>query len=508
MRKQFSKLLLLLLSIGLFTFSSCLPEFNFNEEELDNNWQPGFAIPILNTTLSLDDALDNFETGGFINIAADDLITVVYRGQTISLTGGQMFSLPNIPIPIIINPQTTPVPLPNGVEFDNITLKNGDLVYGASSLNLQPVNVTLTLQDLTTNGSALQVQFTVPASDGMSPATFQDTTSIAEHNLSFSNNEFTTQYTAEFSTGLPAVLVGAAIELNNLDYSYIDGYFGTRVLNTSPGSSVIDLFQNWQQGNIEFVDPKLRLTLNNSYGIPLSIRIDSFSAVTHFNGVQNFQNADLDNGVDLAHPTLGEVGEFSTTEILLDNTNSNIDALVSGVPYEFHYDFIADVNPDADPTIDNHITDTSSLSVDVDIELPMNGNIGLFTIKDTFQFDFSEYQDVDRMKLRLTTDNGFPFDVNTQIYFLDSTNVLIDSLFTDSDVLLAAANVDGNGNVTSSNVNVQERPFDIAAFAKLKDEGRKVVVVGSIETVNGGTTPVKILTSYEVTFQLGAIIGF
>ena len=86
MRKQFSKLLLLLLSIGLFTFSSCLPEFNFNEEELDNNWQPGFAIPILNTTLSLDDALDNFETGGFINIGADDLITVVYRGQTISLT--------------------------------------------------------------------------------------------------------------------------------------------------------------------------------------------------------------------------------------------------------------------------------------------------------------------------------------------------------------------------------------------------------------------------------------
>ena len=94
------------------------------------------------------------------------------------------------------------------------------------------------------------------------------------------------------------------------------------------------------------------------------------------------------------------------------------------------------------------------------------------------------------------------------IYFLDSTNVLLDSLFTESDVLLTAASVDGDGNVTANSVNIQERVFDITTFEKLKDESRKVVVVGSIETVNGGTTPVKILTSYEVTFQLGAIIGF
>ena len=507
MRKQFLRLFLFL-TIGLFTFSSCLPEFNFNSDELDDTWQPGFAIPILNTTLSLEDALDNFETGGFINIGADDLITVVYRGQTISLTGGQMFNLPDIPIPILTNPQTAPIPLPNGVEFDNITLEDGKLIYGATSLNLQPVDVVLTLQDLTNNGSALQLQFTVPASDGVNPATFQDSTSIAETNLSFTNNEFTTSYTSQFSNGVPAVLVAVAIELKDLDYSYIDGYFGTRDLHALTSTSVIDLFQNWQQGNVEFVDPKLRLTLNNSYGVPLRVSVDSLSAVTHFNGVQSFQSADLTNGIDLSFPSLAQVGSFETTEIVLDNTNSNIDALISGVPYEFYYNFLARVNPDDDQTQDNFITDTSRLTVDVDVELPMHGNIGLFTIKDTFQFDFSEYADVDRMKLKLTTDNGFPFEVNTQVYFLDTMNVLIDSLFTGSTVLLGAASVDGSGNVTANNVNVNERAFTIEEFAKLKDEGRRVVVVGSIETANGGNTPVKVLTSYEVTFQLGAIIGF
>lgn len=507
MRKQFSKLLLLL-TIGLFTFSSCLPEFDFNTDELDDAWQPGFAIPILNTTLSLSDALDNFETGGFISVGSDDLITIVYRGQTLSLLGGDMFNLPNIPIPIIISPQTIPVPLPNGVEFDNITLEDGQLVYGASSLNLEPVTIILTLQDITTNGTAFQVQFTVPASNGVTPATFQDTTSIAETNLSFSNNEFTTSHSASLPNGTPAVLTSFGIELINLDYSYIDGYFGTRDLNTNPSTSVIDLFTNWEQGNIEFVDPKLRLTLNNSYGVPLRLFIDSLSVVTHFNGTQDFQSTNFTNGINLNYPTLSEIGSFSRTEIILDNTNSNIDALVNGVPYEFHYDFLAKVNPDNDPNVDNFITDSSRLTVDVDVELPMHGNIGLFTIKDTFQFDFSEYRDVDRMKLKLTTDNGFPFEVNTQVYFLDSMNVLLDSLFTGSTLLLGAASVDGSGNVTASNVNVSERAFTIEEFARLKDGAKQVVVVGSIETYNGGTTPVKILTSYEVTFQLGAIIGF
>ena len=509
MRKQYSKLLLLLLTIGLFTFSSCLPDFNFNEDELDTQWQPGFAIPILNTTLSLDDALDNFESGGFISTGADDLITLVYRGQTITLTGGQMFNLPNIPIPILTNSQTTPIPSQNGVEFDNITLQNGDLVYGASSLNLQPVDVVLTLQDLTSpNGSAYQVQFTVPASDGMSPATFQDTADISETNLSFSDNEFTTQYSAQFSNGVNAVLVGVGIELNNLTYSYIDGYFGTRALNMAPFTSKIDLFENWQQGNIEFVDPKVRLTLNNSFGLPILFAVDTFSATTQFNGVQNLQSPTLANGVTLNSPSINQAGTSVETEILIDKTSSNIDDLISGIPYLFYYDFLSEVNPDNDPSISNFITDSSQLSVDIDIELPMHGNIGLFTIKDTFQFDFSEYQDVDRMKLRLTTDNGFPFEVTTQVYFLDTMNVLIDSLFTDSNVLLSAASVDASGNVTANSVNVQEREFDVAVFERLKDESRKVVVVGSIETFNGGTTPVKILTSYEAIFQLGAIIGF
>lgn len=507
MRKQLSKLLLLPLTIGLFTFSGCLPDFNFNQDELDEQWQPGFAIPILNTTLSLDDALDNFESGGFIDIGSDDLITLVYRGQTPSSTGAQMFNLPNIPIPIITNPQTTPIPLPNGVAFDNITLKDGNLIYGASSSNIQPVNVTLILEDLTTNGTPYQVQFTVPASDGVNPAVFKDTSNIAETNLSFSNNEFTTQYTAQFSNGLSA-FVEIDIELNNLQYSYIDGYFGSRAINTSPFTSIIDLFTNWQQGNIEFVDPKLRLTLDNSYGLPIRLTVDSFSATTNFNGIQNIQSTELTNGVDLNVPSINQVGTSVKTEIVLDNSNSNIDGLISGVPYEFYYDFIGNVNPDNDQNLSNFITDSSKLDINIDLELPMHGNIGLFTIKDTFEFDFSDYQDVDRMKFKLTTDNGFPFEVNTQIYFLDSTNVLIDSLFTGSSVLMGAASVDGSGNVTANNVNVQERAFDIVAFSKLKDEGRRVVVIGSIETVNGGTTPVKILTSYEVIFQLGAIIGF
>lgn len=504
MKNHFT-MLLFLLAVGIFTLPSCLPEFNFNADDLDNKWQPGIAIPLLNTTLTLENVLDNFSNDGFFTVGSDNLITVVYRGKTLSLSGGELFSLPDLAFPMLTPTQNTPVPLPNGIEFDNITLKNGKLTYSASSIQTQPVNVTLTMTDLTDNGTPYQVQFQIPASNGMSATSFTDSVNIADYNLSFTNGEFTTAYNATFANGIVTTLVGMTIEMEDLEYTYMDGYFGNANLALNPSKSAIDLFTNWQQGNINFVEPKLRLIFNNSFGMPIRLSIDSLSATTNFNGVVPFQSANLTT-FDIAPAPM--VGGIEKTEILLDNTNSNIAALLSGVPYEFYYDFGAQTNPANNPSVMNFLTDSSRVTVDVDVELPMYGSIGLFAIRDTLELDFNEYKDIDAMKLKLTTDNGFPFEVQTQIYFLDETNQVMDSLFTGSTTFLASASVDANGIVTSSTVNVQEQTLTANRFAALKERSKRSVLVGRLYTSNGGLDDVKILTSYQTTFQLGAVIVF
>lgn len=506
MRKHFSQLLLLL-ALGLLTFSGCnLANFNFDAEDFNEEWQPGFAIPLLNTTLTLGDALGNFQTGGFISVGNDDLITVVYRGQTISLSGNNIIALPDLAVPLLAPTQSTPIPLSNNMELRTVSLKQGMFSYQATHLNTQDVDVVLTLEDVRQNGTAHSVLFTIPASDGVNPVTYTDSFDLTGFDVSFENGEFNTDYTAMDGNGNTLLLTSFNLAMENLRHSYLDGYFGIRNMNLAADNSTIDLFANWQQGNIEFVDPRLILSFENEYGMPIRLTVDSLSALTHFNGVQTFQSNDLSGGFDLAVPTVP--GEVAITSLTLDNTNSNIASLVSGVPYEFYYKFSALANPDGDPNINNFLTDSSNLNVNVDMELPMFGNIGLFAVRDTFEFNFNDYQDVERMKMRLTTENGFPFEVNTQVYFLDPNNTLIDSLFTDDTVLLNAADADSDGNVISKSQNLQEVDFPVDRFAFLKDNARRIVVVGTIETVNGGTQPVKVLTSYDVTFQLGAIIGF
>ena len=498
--------LLLLLLGSIFILPSCLPEFNFDADDLDEKWDPGFAIPLLNTELTLQNALDNFSTGGFITQDSDNLLTVVYRSSSFSILGGQFFSLPDMPIPLLDSVQNVPAPFPGNTALDNITLEGGQLKVGLAHLETQAVTVTVTLPDLTIGGLPYSQVYNMPASDGMSPVSVLDSIDLTDFGLSFEGGDFKTEYEA-ISGGQRILLPSAYIEMTNLDYSYIDGYFSTSNLNLPSGQQTLDLFANWQQGNIQFEDPKFILNFRNSYGLPIRINIDSLSVNTNFNGTVNFQSQDITNGIDLNFPALGFPG-VATTSITLNNQNSNINDLLSNVPYDVFYNLGATINPDDDSNIDNFLTDSSRLEVDIDMELPMYGNIGLFTLKDTFAFDMSEYQELSRMGFKVITENGFPFEVGMQAYFLDGAGVTVDSLFTGGIApILAAASVDGNGVVTNRVTSTNEASFDHARFDILKNNVSQMVIVGTLITTDNGNTPVKVFSDYGVKIQLGGILA-
>lgn len=499
--------LFLMLLGGILMLPSCLPEFNLEGDDLDD-WNPNFAIPLLNTNLTIQDALDNFETGGLITTNSDNLVTVVYRGSRFSIFGGDFFNLPDFQVPFLDTIQDNPVPLPSPTEFKNITLKAGTYTYGASSLETQALNVTVTIPDLTIGGLAFVRQFVIPASDGVTPVQFTDTVNLEYFNLSFEGGDFRTEYKAiRTNDGQSVTIPNSYFEMYGLEYSYIDGYFGNQVLDLPAGNNTIDLFKNWQQGNIVFEEPKFTFNFRNSYGCPIRINVDSLSVVTNFNGTVSLQSPDIDNGIDLNFPSLAQIGGVSTTSLTLNANNSNINDLLSNIPFKFFYDLEGKINPDANPAIQNFLTDSSKLEVDVDMELPLYAGIGEFVLKDTFDFDFSEYEDLERIAFRLLSNNGFPFDVGMQIYFLNEQNEMLDSLFSSNRPVFAAANVDGAGNVTSSVETLTEESFDNLRFSNLTANGKKLVIIGSLQTINGGTTPVKIYSDYNLSIKLGALGG-
>lgn len=492
--------------LGLFALSSCVPEFNFDNEDLDDEWKPGYAIPLLDVDLSLEDALSRINTNGFVEVDEDNLVIAVYQSSRFSISGNQFIVIPDFVLPIISNPMTVPSTFQSPIELNNILLKDGRVFFSASSLETAAVNVTFTIPDLSLNGAPYTRSYTIPASDGSTPEEISDTVSIPEYELSFTGGDFEVAYTATLTNG-QAATINAAFGLIDLEQSYIDGYFGNTVLNLPTGETVLDLFANWNQGNVIFEDPKFIFRFYNSYGFPIRFTVDSVSATTNFAGVVELQSSVIDNGIDLNFPAANQAGTSSVTTVTLDANNSNVEDLISNVPYGFYYGLYGESNPDNNTLVNNFLTDTSRVEAEVSIELPMYGSAGQFSLQDTFDFDVSEYSDVDRMSFKVNTENGFPFEVGMQVYFLTSDNQLVDSLFSEITPVLAPAPVDGDGNVTSIQTASHEAAFDETRFATLKDEARRIVLVGYIQTTDGGTVPVKIYSNYNLKLQLGAIIG-
>ena len=66
------------------------------------------------------------------------------------------------------------------------------------------------------------------------------------------------------------------------------------------------------------------------------------------------------------------------------------------------------------------LTDTSFLSVDVVVELPLYGRAQGVEFSDTFDIDLSDLDRVTNADFKLVADNGFPMDIEMQIYFYDN----------------------------------------------------------------------------------------
>lgn len=496
-----------LLSLAL-VMQGCLPEYSLGNEDLDEQWDPGFAIPLLESSVTVDDLLSDFETGGFIRTGSDNLLTVVYRAQSTSVSGGSLFNLQDVQVPFVDTVLQVPSPFAPPTAINAITFKAGRYAYSVASLETQAVTVTVTLTDLRQGGVAFERTYNLAASNGSTPVTLTDTAQVAGYTMSWAGGDFEARYRATRADGQAVTLPNSSFALTDLAYSYIDGYFGPRTLPISYSLSVVDLFQNWTAGNIQFENPKLTFQFENSFGFPIRLVADSVSALTAANNTLQVQSTTLTNGIDLSFPSLTQVGSAATTQVVFDNTNSNIASIVSAVPYEFYYDLEGNINPNNDPNISNFVTDTSRLNIDLDVELPLYGSISQFEIMDSLDFDFSEYNDIDRMDFLLNASNGFPVDLEVQIYFLDDNRNTLDSLFSASTHVLRAATNDAGGIVTSPTLTTEEFGLTGSRLERLKLDARKILVVGAFATPNGGSTPVKVLNTYRADIKLGAIIGF
>ncbi len=323
-------------------------------------------------------------------------------------------------------------------------------------------------------------------------------------------NTYVTHLTAKIQyTGLKKTLsiddtVFVQAQVKDLKPYFARGYLNNKIVNAGPSSIDFDLFNKVKSGQIDLEDVNFEIEVDNGIGASAEARF------TKIRGV-NSNNTPVDLTFTPGNETMqissaNYTGENSrtthnTSTKTLTASNSNIDAFVENFPTTLEYELEVELNhgetqPSLSQILDpsnppNFIHYEDDIKASFNMEVPLSLIADSLVLIDTLDFNLitETGDDVESGKFKLLVDNGFPLDATTSIYFLDDTELIIDSLWSNETIL--RADVNGAGKVNSKtrtviNFDVPKEKMDIIKMAT------KVYIVAGFHTFD--------LTSPEKNF--------
>lgn len=277
----------------------------------------------------------------------------------------------------------------------------------------------------------------------------------------------------------------------------------------------LEIYNKVISGNFYFEDPKMTINIVNSYGIPVSATFTTFESWSPINGTIQIElggnTAPILINPPPAYPDTSQVGESMLTSITYDKDNSNIEDVLGSLPKYIYYALNIIIN---DPImIPNFMTESSELSVEVEIELPLHGYSNKFVLQDTVPFDFGiETPDmVESAIFNVNVYNGFPVDVIMQLYFMDSTLTILDSLIYEADHQIMSSGVlspapelkviQSTHKLTTIRVDDKSRIDDIA-------EASQMILKAELTTTGAPQSNVKFYDDYALEIKLAVRAKF
>jgi hypothetical protein len=481
--------------------ASCKPPF----DEIDtspNALNPEFAVPLLNTTMEVGDFISGLQGNGALIVNNDGSYNLSYEGAILSNPPLKLFeTLPETPAyPITDNNMSVTFPTPPGLKVSKMSFKQGFIKWKMASV-IDAATVTLTMPQLINEqGISFVKTFNITKNS------LVDSVILRGLFVKPLNGKMQFNIVVKDALGNKTNLKEGSFSITKYQPQLVEGVLIAREIVIPKSTIQFDFFKKWKlQGTVQFQNPKITTTFNNSYGLPTRVFMDIFEVETAEGKAVALKSplTKLPNGANIAlKPTilaLNEIGKTKKTVYEFNATNSNINDLFNASPMAFNFSSRAVVG---DSTVQGFFTDTSNLSMKMDISVPITGTAKGFLTENTEGVDFSSYEKVTDVELKVITNNTLPFDINLQCYFLDKNEDIIDSLSQKPTLILRGAIINANGSIA--------RPSDETAFVKIDAERFKRLLLAKkmrlqylVSTSSNGTIPVKILSNQGVALRIG-----
>ncbi len=523
MNKIFSVIFLSL--IGAF-LSSCLEELQdiadgkISTSNLDIN--PAISLPLIDTRIYMSDFVGSLDSVGLV-IREGDYGTVVLTYKDSIFTGyaQDYFSVKDqTSSPLIVTGLDSQGENifgdfavsesgifsqgdPGTEKLDSLIFSGGFLVLNINSSFSADANIIFSMPELLVDGQAFTDLINI--SNGVSSKSIPlagkkitfDSNGTVDNQISYSIN-------GTISSNGSIVTPEQSLEIS---FSFISpifqGAYGKsidRVFAAQKGEQEVNFFQNTQLDGFSIKEPKLKITLENSFGAEFSTIINQIAVVDQLDNVVPLTGSFLteNNPFLIGGPTLNQIGESVTTIFELSHENSNINELVSRIPKRFIYDASGFVNGGQEI----YVLDTSKLKISAEIELPLFGSVDNLVYSEVYDLTAGIFENIEYAKFTLLLENKFPINASAEVYFLNDQDIILDAFFNDDPQFFIASPVDVNGVTTES--KSKEIVLDLSRERiTVLEKATKIRLKLSISTSGDGTVPVRITFNDYINIHIG-----
>ncbi|MCU0433528.1 MAG: hypothetical protein MUC87_08750 [Bacteroidia bacterium] len=445
------------------------------------SWETGIGVPVAHGSFGINQLIADSLTSAGAN-------GTVYIDHTFSLDNIGMDTLFDIPDTTLryVYPAITGSTIPPGnaiwgqntttryqlgaIQLMSSTLREGIMRVAVKNDIDQPLDLQIILPCATRNSQLLDTVLIVPAAYSPTSA-FRDTFEINLSGYSIDMrgplfnqvNTITIQYNIKVSTTATAsanIIQWADSVAMNMTFTgikpeYVRGYFGNQNLVAGPEETETGIFDLITAGTFGLDSMKMELELENYVGMDARVRINSLWSRNSGTGqtvymtgpvigpTYNFNRATYSYGTPPSLPS-----RFTT---VLDNSNSNMRAMVENMPDHFGYHISIETNPLGNVSGSNDFLFTDwGINAKMHMLMPLSFHSSQLTLADTLDVDLTAVENPDAVgsgALTVYAQNGFPFQAAVQLYLLDAAGNI-------TDVLVAQPNVIAQAPLTSMSTNM------------------------------------------------------
>lgn len=430
-------------------------------------------------------------------------------------------AIARFPAQSVINTEETVVYYFGKAQLKKIKVKAGRVSFNIVSTIEEEMVVNYGIPYAMRNGQPFAETFTVPAAPPGGSSTFTINYDISGYEIDLRGKDPTIKDTVNsFYNILDVTIDSTGIERNislddsiymylgllDLEPEYAEGYFGGETFVVGPETIDLDFFSS-VSGGLGFENLNFNLVLENGIGAEGRATIQQLTSRNSKKGSTVALSGPGITGPHLLAPATYPPLLPSVKVINLNETNSNIKPFIEQIPDKLDYHITIETNPNGNSSnFKDFITDRSEVAAKLEVDMPVSLKADAITLIDSFDFDMTTVKDgvnILEGSINVVSDNGFPFEVQLQIYMLDGNGLIIDSLVGSTNDRIMAATADANNRVTSPLRSVVVARIDQEKMLRFR-ETRKFLVKAVINTPKTTNDYWKIYSDYTFKVSLTA----